>query len=197
MGFWSKIYRYHGAGQDPNAYNVGEYGEPVHSLYSELKMLTLHQHTDITDEAGQVLYQARSKMVSLHDKTDIVDASGRHVAHIEAKLLSFHERHYITMADGRRLTLSNEFFHLIRDITNIEELGWQIRGNLLELNFALIDGDGLPVAAIAQKMVSFHDRYCIDIYQPEQEEMVVAIVITLQHMIRKREEQRANSGSAE
>ena len=112
------------------------------------------------------MYQANTKFPSLHDKTDITDASGAQVAHIERKFFSLHERHFITMADGTSFQLSNEFFHIIKDITNIEGLGWQLRGNILGLNL------------------------------PEAEPVVVAILVTLQHMIKDREARASSSSSS-
>ena len=49
---------------------------------------------------------------------------------------------------------------------------------------------------ISQKMLSIHDKYCIDIYQPEHEEVVVAILVALQHMIRDRENSSSASSSS-
>ena len=143
-----------------------------------------------------MVYRAETKFPSLHDKTDVFDVTGRHVAHIERKLLSLHERHFITMADGTAFELSNELFHLIRDITNIEGLGWQLRGNILGLNFELYDENEQIIAVISQKLFSLHDKYCIDIYRPEFEPIVVAILITLQHMIRDREASSSASSSS-
>ena len=98
------------------------------------------------------------------------------------------------MADGLQFELSNEVLHIIKDITNIEGLGWQLQGNILGLNFELYDQNGSIIAVIGQKMLSIHDKYCIDIYRREYEEIVVAILVTLQHMIRDR--QAAYSGSS-
>ena len=42
------------------------------------------------------------------------------------------------------------------------------------------------IAVIGQKMFSIHDKYCIDIYRAEEEEKVVAILVTLQHMMKDR-----------
>ena len=113
---------------------------------------------------------------------------------LESRLFTLHERHFITMAEGTAFELSNELFHLVRDVTNIEGLGWQLRGNILGLNFELYDENGQIIAVIAQKLFSLHDKYCIDIYRPEYEKFVVAILITLQHMIRDRE--AASSGAS-
>ena len=192
MGVFSKVHRYREAGNKANVHNVENFGEPARSLFTTTKVFTLHHHIDITNEREEVVYQADSKVVSSHDKTDVTDAAGRQVAHIERKVFSLHERHRITMADGTNFELSNELLHLIKDISNIEGLGWQLRGNVLGLNFELYDKDGSIIAVIGQKMISLHDKYCIDIYKPQHEQKVIAILITLQHMMRD----RVNSASA-
>ncbi len=186
MAVDSKYHRFREAGEQANINNVEEYGVPARSLFTTSKVFTLHRHMDITDDHGSIVYQSDSKFPSIHDKTDITDASGAHVAHIERKILTLHERHFITMADGTSFELSNELLHLIKDITNIEGLGWQLRGNILGLNFTLYDENGEVVAVIGQKLLSIHDKYCIDIYQPENEKTVVAILVTLQHMMKDR-----------
>lgn len=197
MGVFSKFHRFREAGEAANVNNVENFGEPAHSLFTSTKVFTLHHHIDITDENEQVVYESNTKFPSLHDKTDITDAAGNQVAHIERKFFSLHERHFITMADGMRFELSNELFHLVKDITNIEGLGWQLRGNILGLNFELYDENGEIIAVMSQKMFSLHDKYCVDIYRPELEQIVVAILITLQHMISDRESASASSSSSD
>ena len=196
MGVFSKYHRYREAGEGVNVNNAERFGVPARSLFTSTKVMTLHHHIVISDEAEQIVYQSRSKAISLHDKTDIVDAAGNRVAHIERKFWTLHERHYVTMADGLKFELSNEFFHLIKDITNIVGLGWQLRGNILGLNFELYDEAGSVIAVIGQKMFSIHDKYCIDLYRPEYEKIVVAILVTLQHMLLDRQAAASSSGSS-
>ena len=196
MGVFSKIHRYREAGQDANVNNVEKFGVPYLSLFTTTKVFTLHHHIDITDSNEQIIYQANSKMISLHDKTDLQTAAGEQVAHIERKFFTLHERHYITMADGTQFELSNEIFHIIKDITNIVGLGWQLKGNVLGLNFELYDSNGEIIAIISQKMISLHDKWCVDIYKKEHEQKVVAILITLQHMIKDREAMSSSGGSS-
>ena len=187
MGVFSKVHRFREAGEAANVNNVERFGEPRRSLFTSTKVMTLHHRIEITDGGENVVYRAETKFPSLHDKTEIYDASGAHIAHIERKVLTLHERHFVTMADGTAFELSNELFHLVKDITNIEGLGWQLRGNILGLNFQLYDADGSIIAVIGQKLLSLHDKYCVDIYRPEAEPVVVAILVTLQHMIADRE----------
>ena len=196
MGVFSKFRRFHEAGEAANVNNVERFGEPDHSLFTSSKVFSLHHHIDITDDQERVVYEANSKVLSIRDKTDIVDAHGSQVAHIESKVFSLHERHFITMASGEKFEMSNELLHLIKDITNIEGLGWQLRGNIAGLNFELYDRDESIIAVIGQKAISLHDKFCIDIYRPEYEKTVVAILVTLIHMMKDRESSVSFSSSS-
>ena len=196
MGVFSKVHRFREAGESANVNNLERFGEPRRSLFTSTKVMTLHHRIEITDEQENVVYRAETKFPSLHDKTELYDAGGSHVAHIEKKFFSIHQRHFITMTEGPSFELSNELLHIIKSVTNIEGLGWQLRGNILGLNFELYDANEQVIAVIAQKMFSIHDKYCIDIYRPEYEQIVVAILVTLQHMIRDREAASSSSGSS-
>ena len=193
MGVFSKYHRFREAGEEANVNNVAEFGQPARSLFTSSKVLSLHKATDITDGQENIVYQTRTKFPSLHDKTDITDKDGNQVAHIERKILTLHERHFITMADGTAFQLSNELWHLVKDISNIEGLGWVLKGNIAGLNFRLYDSDEQIIAVISQKMLSLHDKYCVDIYQPDKERTVVAILVTLQHMMADRAASSASS----
>lgn len=196
MGTFSKFHRFREAGESANVNNVERFGEPVRSLFTSTKLMTVHHRIEITDSYEHVVYRAETKFPSLHDKTDLYDASGNHVAHMERKLLTLHQRHFVTMTGGPSFELSNELFHLVKDIINIEGLGWQLRGNIMALNFELYDEKEQIVAVISQKFLSLHDKYCMDIYQAQYEPVVAAILVTLQHMIRDREEAEAASSSS-
>ena len=195
MGVLSKYHRFREAGEAANINNVAQFGEPALSLFTSSKVFTLHRHIDITDAQERLVYEANTKFPSLHDKTDVTDADGNHVAHIERKFFTLHQRHFVTMADGTRFEISTELLHLIKDINNIEGLGWQLRGNIMALNFELYDADESIIAVISQKMLSLHDKYCIDIYRPDLEDKVIAILVTLQHMIKDRQAASSSSSS--
>ena len=195
MGVFSKYHRFREAGEDANVNNVERFGEPKRSLFTTTKVFTLHHHIDITDAEENVVYKSDSKVFSIHDKTHITDMNGNEVAYIWRKVFTLHERHFIEMADGTSFQLSNEIWHLVKDITNIEGLGWQLRGNFVGLNFELYDENDEIIAVICQKIISLHDKYCIDLYKPEHEKTCVAILIALQHMMKDREASAAAAGS--
>lgn len=165
---------------------VTDYGEPEYTLYTALNLGDLHRKIEVTDEEGNVKYYTKSSIIAIKGKTDIMDAAGNVIAHLEKKPVSLHEKHFVSMADGSNFTLSNELFHVIKDITNIEGLGWKLKGNVVGLSFNLLDEIDNPIATVDKKMVSIHDKYSIDIYRPEYEQKVVAIVVQLEKMIEDR-----------
>lgn len=187
MGALSKLDRFREAGEPVNSDNISDYGEPVCSYFTSTEIFSLRHHIDITDGEKNIVYQADTKAFSLKDETDVTDAGGNPIAHIEQKMFSVHERHFVTMADGTSFELSNELFHLAGDVINVEGLGWQIRGNLLGLNFELCGEDGSVIAVIGQKALSAHEKYCIDIYEKAHEEKAIALLVALQHMLHDRE----------
>lgn len=162
------------------------YGKPAKSLFISTEVFSFHQATEVTDANDQVVYYSNSKFLSFVDDTTVFDAKGNEISNITRKMFSFHGRHYIAMHDGTNFELSNELFHLIKDITNIEGLGWKITGNVLRLNFLLSDEKDQPIAYVCQKAFSLHDKYSIDIYDVSKEKEIITIVIALQHMIRDR-----------
>lgn len=196
VGVRGKHQRYHKSGQGADSRNLDNYGVPALSLYSEAKLFSPHNIITVTDENDKPVYKAHSRVISLHDKTWLETADGKEVAYIWSKAVSVHERHFVEMADGVKFQISNELMHLIRDVTNIEELGWRLEGNIMALNFVLTDGADRPIAVVGQKALSVKDKFSIDIYQPQHEAIIVAIVITLQHMLKDRRNAAAASSSS-
>ena len=196
MGVFSKLNRFREAGEAANVNTVERFGVPARSLFSISKVVTVHHEIEIVDSNDNPVYRARTAFPSLHDKTDITDVNGNQVAHIEKKILTLHERHIIDMANGTSFEFSNEIFHLVKDITNIEGLGWQLRGNVIGLNFELYDSNEDIIAVISQKMISLHDKWCVDLYNPNVEKEVIAILITLQHMVKDRQNSSSSSSAS-
>ena len=181
------------AANDISKTTITDYGEPVYSLYTARDLTDIHWRINVTDEQEQLKYYTKSSFFQLKGETDIMDAEDRVIAHLEKKPFSLHEIHYVQMANGQEITLSNELFHIVDDITNIEELGWQMRGNFISLHFNLVDQNEQPLATVSRKMVSLHDKYCIGIYQPQYEDVIVAIVIQLEQMLEDRRQNQSSS----
>ena len=195
MGVLSKRLRYREEGEQANVHNVESFGEPARSLFLSTDVIKIGMKTDITDGDGNVVYHSERKTVSIHDKTDIVDAAGKSVAHIEKVVPSLRDHYRVTLADGTSFEIASELMHAVNKIYNISELGWQMRGRLATWNFQIYDKENQVIAVISEKVVSIHDKYCIDIYRTEYEGAVIAVLVTLQHAIRNRKKRAGLAAS--
>lgn len=193
---FNKVTHYHKKGEAVDERVIAQYGTPEKSLYISTSWYSLSQKSQIVDNNDQIVYTTKSKIISIHDKTWIYDAQGNQVAYIWKKFFTLHERRFVEMADGTNFQLSNELFHIIKDITNIEGLGWKMKGNIMGMNFTIEDENEKVLASIGQALISINDKYSIDIYDSSKEKYIVAILVGLQHMMRERAAAAAAASSA-
>lgn len=193
--FSTVFQRYHSAGEGTDIRNYNEYGEPVKSLYTSRYLFSFHKDIDVTDENDNVIYHSYSKLFSFTNETIITDREDRVVATIEKKLFSLHSIHYIDVVSGKSFELSKELFRILNMKFTIDELGWTLQGDFTNLNFVLYNNQERVIAVVGQKLLSMRDKYCIDLYDVNEEATVVAIVITLENMLMARRNASSSSSS--
>ncbi len=161
-------------------------------LHAKSKMLSIHKKMEIMDEDDRVLYTVESKAISIHDTTYIRNAVGETIATISHKPISLHETHEIEFADGERVEVRTEWFHVMNDVIDLDGLGWQLRGDVLQHNYEFVNQLGAVMARTHQKWVSLHDVYYIDVLDEGQLDRIVCIYVALERIIREREIRREN-----
>ena len=162
-------------------------------LHTKARMMSIHDKVQVLDEADQVVYSVESKVFSIHHATTVKDAQGREVAQITQKPISLHETHDIVMADGEKIELRTEIFHVMKDVIDLEGVGWQLHGDILEHDYEIVDRQGMTLARAHHKWVSVHDVYYIDVLDESQTDKIVCVYLALEQIIRMRELQRANA----
>ena len=165
-------------------------------LHAKSKMLSIHKKMEIMDESDQVLYTVESKAISIHDTTYVRNAAGETIATIKHKPISLHETHIIELAGGEEAEVRTEWFHVMQDVIDLEGLGWQMRGDILQHNYEFVNSLGGVLARTHQKWVSLHDVYYIDVQDESQLDKIVAVYVALERIIREREIRRENESTA-
>ena len=165
-------------------------------LHAKSKMISIHKKMEIMNEADEIMYTVESKAISIHDTTYVRNAAGEPIATISHKPISLHETHIIEFADGEQVEVRTEWFHVMRDVIDLEGLGWQLRGDVLQHNYEFVNQLGAVLARTHQKWVSLHDVYYIDVLDESQLDRIVAIYVALERIIREREIRRENESSA-
>lgn len=172
-------------------------GAPLELRISSKIGSVIHDKMDVLDAHDNVIYRVSSAAISLHDRTEIEDAAGNKVADIHAKLISIHNRYYVEMADGVKFEMASELFHL-KDVVNIDELGWQLRGDhMIEFNFDIEDqATGAKVAHASRQLVSLHDTYTVEVFDRARADEIVAIFVVMKHILEHRQQAAASSSTA-
>ena len=166
--------------------DVKDNGQPDYSIFTKREEGVYSQEIDVTDEEEQVLYQSSSFLCL----TDVTDPLGSMVAKIRRKMFTNPEKYILTMEDGRKFTFTNELSQKDEILIGNQELMWKLQGDVIKMKFSLFNENNKLVALIRQ-IELLDDRFRIDIYNREHEQVTVAIAITLQNMfyaLKKKEE---------
>lgn len=152
-------------------------------LYMKQALMTLHKKMELRDEADNLRYEVATEFFSVHDKTHIKNADGETIAELHKKLLSLHSKYFVEMHDGTQFEMHEELFHLVKDVIDIKKMGWTIKGNFMEHDYEIIDGNGNILASTHRKWLSVHEAYEIEIFDESQLETIVAVFVVLEHIL--------------
>ncbi len=155
------------------------------------RLASAHKKIDITNAEGEVVYTVSSKVASIHHTGYVTDArTGKQIAEINAKVVSLHHIYYVDMADGTSFQLSTEFFHL-KDIKDIPELNLQLRGNVMDFNFSVVDlTTNEEVARAHRHLASLHRIFDLEVLDESRVDELVCIFVVLKRMIDIRKKQQ-------
>jgi len=165
-------------------------------LQMKAKLASIHNKIEIMDEHKRAVYHVQSKVLSLHDVTYLTRANGDEVATITRKVVSLHDTHFIEMSSGMTVELNSELLHLTKDVLNIEALGWQLVGDLIQHDYRLVDLDdgGRVLAQAHRKWLTLHNTYEIEVMVEESMDLIIAVLVALDKIVEDRE--RVKRGSS-
>lgn len=160
-------------------------------LRMKAKIASIHHKLEVTDEHKRPVYHIKSKVFSLHDVTYLTRADGEEVATITRKVASLHDTHFIELSGGMTVELSAELFYLTKDVLNIEALGWQLEGDLIQHDYRLVEMDTeRTLARTHRKWLTLHNTYEIEILAEEKADVIVAVLVALDKIVEDRERVR-------
>ena len=165
-------------------------------LYLKQDFFTLHRHMELVNEQDEVIYTAKTKMISLHDSTEVFNKEGTQISSISRKLITLHEVHDVQMADGRSFSMSTKLFSIDHERIHLDETNMNIVGNFIRHDFQIVDDQGNVLADIVRKFITMHNAFLIDIHDDSQADLIVTILITLQHIMVDRQAARSGAGSS-
>ncbi|MBQ6559799.1 MAG: hypothetical protein IJL85_03115 [Erysipelotrichaceae bacterium] len=154
----------------------------------------LYADGQLYDENDNVVYYYENKTL-LYPKIGLYK---------DDKMIGFVKKNFTWFLRQYDLFLDDEFvgsldqkFTWFRSQLDLSDLGWTIRGDLFDWHYEIYDKDDLLIARVDQELFRLTQRFYIDIYDEDNEELVILLVIALNQFDKDRAaaSSAASSGS--
>jgi len=147
------------------------------------KIFSFGDSFTIKDENGNDWFQVKGKVFSLGDKQRIYDMAGEEILYIEQKLFRFLPE-YTIYYKGQPVAVVKKEFTFFKPRFNITSTSgrYTIEGNFWAMDFTILR-DGVPVATVSKKWLSWSDTYGVDIDDNENYVLILAMVIVIDQVL--------------
>ena len=146
-------------------------------LYIKEKVFSWGDKFTVKDAYGEDKYIVEGELFTFGKKLHVYDRSGREVAFIKQEVWSFLPRYYVFCGDLKIAEIKKEFTFLFPRYT-IEGLGWEIDGSFMAHDYQ-ITKRGRKIVTIAKEWMTWGDSYELDIADPADELVALAVVIAI------------------
>lgn len=155
-------------------------------FYIKQKVFSLKDKFNILDENQILQYQVHGKMMSLSNKLEFKNDKDEVLLRAQRKVFSFLPKYFIfdnhnqEVAEIKRLFGIRPRFNLTVRYKDLD-----VSGSLFAHSF-VVEDNGITLATISKKIISWGDTYEIEIYKEEDIELLLFVVIVLDQVIHER-----------
>ena len=146
-------------------------------LYIREKVFSWGDKFTVKDQYGNDKYLVQGEVFSFGKKLHVYDMTGREVAFIKQELWSFLPKYYVFCNGNQVAEIRKEFTFLFPKYS-IAGLGWEISGSFWEHNYEIVKS-GTSIVSIRKDWMSWGDSYELDIANPADELVALAVVLTI------------------
>ena len=146
-------------------------------LYIREKVFSLGDRFTVKDELGRDKYVVQGQVFSWGKKLHVYDMAGREVAFIKQEVWSLLPRFYV-FCDGRQVAEIKKEFTFFFPKYAIEGLGWVINGSFMAHDYEITQSDR-TIVRIRKEWMTWGDSYELDIANPADEIVALAVVLTI------------------
>ncbi len=146
-------------------------------LYMKQKVFSWKDKFHIFDENQEEKFYAESEVFTLGKKLHLYNNAKNEVCFIHQKVFSFLPRYFVNINGEDRAEVVKKFTFFKHEYI-VNGIGWQVHGDFLSHEYT-IENNGFIVANISKKWLSWGDTYEIDIANPQDEILSIAIVLII------------------
>ena len=153
-------------------------------LYIREKMISVLDSFDVRDEKGKVQYKVKKKFApAIGLKMFVYDEKGKELACIKEKNISVKPK-FKVMVDGEHVATISKKIVALAPRYEVPELGWKVKGNLLEHNYKIEGGSG-EVMKIRKERLKLTDSFVMNFSETDHIPEALAVVVAIDFMMDK------------
>ena len=142
------------------------------------KVISVMDKFYVRDENGDKKYEIKRKFEpAIGLKLHILDMDGKELAYIKEKNISLRPKFRIFVGGEHTATLVKKVISM-RPKYEVEELGWKIKGNLIEHNYKIVGKDG-EVMNIHKGRLTLSDSFVLEFADKKHVLEALAVVLSI------------------
>ena len=146
-------------------------------LYIKEKVFSWNDRFTVRDQWGNDKYYVEGEFFSWGKKLHVYDLQNREVAFIKQEVWSWLPRYYVFCNDRQVAEIKKEFTLFFQKYS-IAGLGWEINGSFMAHDYEITQG-GRTIVRISKEWMTWGDSYELDIANPADELVALAVVLTI------------------
>ncbi len=146
-------------------------------LYMKEKVFSFNDRFTVKDENGWDKYFVEGEFFSWGKKLHLLNIHGEEVAFVQQKLFTWMPRFTVSVQGRQIAEIRKEFTFFIERYV-IDGLGWEIEGSVWDHEYAIYQ-NGRRIVSIDKEWFTWGDSYVLDIADPKDEIVALAVVLTI------------------
>lgn len=151
-------------------------------LFIKQQVFSFRDRFTVKDESGADVYYVEGELLTLGKKLRVFDRNNSEVIYIEQQLWRLLPEFDLYMGNTNVATVKKEFA-IFQNNYQIFGQDWTIDGSITAHEYVIRDHTGRVIADVSKEWFSWGDSYEIIIYNEEQLEILLGVVIVIDCVI--------------
>lgn len=151
-------------------------------LFIKQQVFSFRDRFFVKDETEADVYYVEGEVLTLGKKLRVYDKADQEVLYIEQKLWRFLPE-FDLYAKGHHVATVKKEFAFLKNNYQIIGKNWSIDGSVTAHEYVIRDNENKVIADISKKWFSWGDSYEIIIYNDDQVDILLGIVIAIDCVI--------------
>lgn len=150
-------------------------------LYIKQKVFSWADRFTVKDAEGRDRYYVEGELFSWGKKLHVYDMNGNEAAFIQQKTFSFMPTYFV-FVNGCQVAEIVKEFSFLSPKYSIEGPGWDVSGRIMVHDYEITQADR-TIVTIHKEWMTWGDSYELDIANPNDEVIALAVVLTIDCVI--------------